>query len=372
MLINHSKNKVLNQKKSLDEKQDLDLILITYPEILEEVSEGKEIILIDNELGMSFTNENEKNEGGRLDVFFVDENATPILIESKLSKNEEIKRKVVGQLLEYKATSKIYANTDWNANFFKQKILKNDKKFKQSNYEKLNSVLKKNAISEEKFWEEFIYKFQNGFIKLIIASDSIPTRTKRVIEAENEEASYSEFLGLEIKKYTSGSETLLSTQLIGRTEKSKEVKRYAVKEWNFEKFINTLSKDSKELTNLFNKLINIEKVNPTFNLDSEKINPVFNITTTHRDKSVGLLYVVTSAKRFDYPFFDIRLQNFKFIEKKDKNFNIEKLRSDFEPFIDSKQSSKYFLHFPLSNFDTQHKVDKFITLIEKYIVFLTE
>jgi len=84
------------------------------------------------------------------------------------------------------------------------------------------------------------------------------------------------------------------------------------------------------------------------------------------------LYVVTSAKRFDYPFFDIRLQNFKFIEKKDKNFNIEKLRSDFEPFIDSKQSSKYFLHFPLSNFDTQHKVDKFITLIEKYIVFLTE
>lgn len=44
MLINHSKNKVLNQKKSLDEKQDLDLILITYPEILDKFSATNYII----------------------------------------------------------------------------------------------------------------------------------------------------------------------------------------------------------------------------------------------------------------------------------------------------------------------------------------
>ena len=372
MLINHSKNKILLHKESLDEKKDLDLIMISYPEILEEVSEGKEIVLVDNELGMSFTNENEKNEGGRLDVFFVDENATPILIESKLSINQDIKRKVVGQLLEYKATSKIYANTDWNPNFFKQKILRNDKKFKQKNYKKLNSILKKNGISEEKFWEEFIYKFQNGFIKLVIASDSIPTRTKRVIETENEEASYSEFLGLEIKKYISSNQIFLSTQLIGRTEKSKEVKRYATKEWNFEKFINYLSKDNEELQDLFSKLITIEKNSPYFNLDIEKINPIFNLTTEHRDKSIGLLYVVTSAKRFDYPYFDIRLQNFRFIEKKDKKFKIEKLRSDFEPFCDSNQSSKFFLHIPLSNFDTQEKVNKFISLINKYLEYFSD
>ena len=115
---------------------------------------------------------------------------------------------------------------------------------KRAKAKKLNSILKKNGISEEKFWEEFIYKFQNGFIKLVIASDSIPTRTKRVIETENEEASYSEFLGLEIKKYTSSNQIFLSTQLIGRTEKSKEVKRYATKEWNFEKFINKLNQGS--------------------------------------------------------------------------------------------------------------------------------
>tara|TARA_A200000113_G_scaffold5137_1_gene5598 strand:+ start:110 stop:1228 length:1119 start_codon:yes stop_codon:yes gene_type:complete len=368
MLINDLDKKILN-KILLEKESEINRILINYPEILQLITENKEdIIFIHDELNMKFTGYSDiKDASGRLDLIYVDSSATPILIESKLKKNPEINREVVGQLLEYKATSKILVNTEWDSNFFNEKISQNDTKLNLNNQEKLDRILKNQNITIEDFWDEFLYKFKKGFIKLVIASDEIPTRTKRVIEAENEESTYSEFLGLEINKYKDGKNTLFYPKLIGRTEKSKVVKKHSESGFSYDKFKNNLSHlgvDTAELMESLEKWQQNNKSNIYF--DSGKINPVYYLNSVTTNKQVGFLYVMTRHKKFNYPFLDIRLSNFKKIEEKNNSFSINKFRKDLSPFLDEDKSTEYFIHIKFDKFDNSSIVSDFVKVLTKY------
>ena len=368
MLINEQDKEILN-KVLLEKEAEINRVLINYPEVLQLITENNDdIIFIHDELNMKFTGYSDiKDASGRLDLIFTDSSATPILIESKLKKNPEINREVVGQLLEYKATSKILVNTEWDSNFFNEKIIQNDSKFQLNNHEKLEKILKNQNITIEDFWDEFLYKFKKGFIKLVIASDEIPTRTKRVIEAENEESTYSEFLGLEINKYNDRKSTLFYPDLIGRTEKSKVVKKHSESGFSYDKFKNTLSNlelDSSELLGSLEKWQQSNKSKIYF--DSGKINPVYYLNSVTTNNQVGFLYVMTKHKKFNYPFLDIRLGNFKKIEEKNKSFSINKFRKDLSNFLDKDKSTEYFIHIKFDKFDNSSTVRDFIKVLSNY------
>ena len=87
--------KILDSKLFESEKE-LQNLTIKYPELLNLLSESESIpVLISDEVRIST---------GRIDNFLVDNEAIPILIEVKERSNVELKRKVVGQLLDYAST----------------------------------------------------------------------------------------------------------------------------------------------------------------------------------------------------------------------------------------------------------------------------
>tara|TARA_B100000925_G_C21947467_1_gene447435 strand:+ start:43 stop:1164 length:1122 start_codon:yes stop_codon:yes gene_type:complete len=371
MLIDLNSKKQFDIKQLKNENDDIDEVIIKNPQILEVVTgNADDLIFIDKSLSMTFSNSYDiEKKSGLCDLLFVDSKATPILIESKLAKNNEIKRKVVGQLLEYKATAVITANTEWNREFFEFKIEKNDKKYKLNNTEKLEKLIKKNKINKQDFWNEFITKFKNGNIKLLIASDEIPTGTKRVIENLNEESTYSEFLGLELNTYIVGETYFLSPKLVGRTEKSKAIKDYVDKEWGFDKFERELS-EFPNAVNLIESLKMWEKSGDHIIFDTKKINPSFAVKSSLRKNPIGILYIITKHGKSTEKFIQIRVPSFKAFESKISDFNISEFRRELKSFINSKNSSNEFWRIEIDSFENKNQVDKFIKILNKYSLIL--
>lgn len=112
---------------------------------------------------------------GSTDLIGVDENGNITVVETKLAKNEEIKRKVIGQILEYAAYL-------WQKPF---------DEFSDIFYQKLGSRLidcMEKAEKENKEWsaEEFRdaveANLKNGAFALFIVVDEINEELRRIIE----------------------------------------------------------------------------------------------------------------------------------------------------------------------------------------------
>ncbi len=142
-----------------------------------------------------------------IDIFLLDQDGIPTIVEVKKSNNSEIHREVVGQMLDY--GSKLV---------FSQSAETIIPQIKANNPISVQDFLD-NTISEKEFWDKVDKNLKEEKMRLIVVSDEIPRNLQNIIEFLNNKIKSTEVLALEIKQFTdnaTGTKTLVP-RLMGHT-----------------------------------------------------------------------------------------------------------------------------------------------------------
>jgi len=150
-----------------------------------------------------------------VDHLFLDQDAVPTLVEVKHSKNSDVRRKVVGQMLDYAANAVVY----WPVEAIKEMFEST------CNTQNLDpDITLRNFIGDSidpnVFWEKVKTNLQDGKIRMLFVADEIPTELRRIVEFLNGQMSRAEVLAVEIKQYTGQGQKSLIPRVIGQTEEA--------------------------------------------------------------------------------------------------------------------------------------------------------
>lgn len=201
-----------------NEKELVDLIekhpeLLPAEEILgledeEEINDLPAFLVLKREVGV---------DAGSIDLLLADQDATPTVVEAKLGDNREIRRKVIGQGLEYIADLSLKQAKD---------IWKEAQSYYSEKGRGLTDVFQKfySKGDEIVFLEQLDKNLREGKIQLIILADELPLETRRVIQFLNKNSELLIF-GVEIQKIAVGKNSkIYIIDVIGPSEEEREIK----------------------------------------------------------------------------------------------------------------------------------------------------
>lgn len=182
-----------------------------YPSLLAghqiDPSAPRRWLLIERECGVP----SEEGGGGRwsADHLFLDQDAIPTIVEVKRSANTQIRREVVGQMLDYAANAVVY----WPVERIRERFAKTHGLVAD---EKLDEFLD-GRMEAEDFWQLANENLKKKKVRLLFVADEIPTELQRIVEFLNEQMDPTEVLAVEIKQFVGGAQTGLVPRVIGRT-----------------------------------------------------------------------------------------------------------------------------------------------------------
>ncbi len=231
--------------KNEGELQDLlyeDPSIIPVQEISEE---RKEIKIAIKEFGLP--------GAGSSDIVGIDEDGNITIIETKLAINPDIKRKVIGQILEYAAFlwRKTYEQFDEVVQSKKNKPL----------LDLMADLVEDENWSEEEFRREISNNLHEGDFSLVIVVDDIDDSLKRILEFVNSKS----FSGPQIYAFVARyykdkkGEEMIVPQFYGASIKETESREAATskrKQWDEESFFEQVKekagKNREKIIKLYN------------------------------------------------------------------------------------------------------------------------
>ena len=196
------------------DEETLEKLIAKFPDIVAE--EDGELLLIRRQQGVP------TEEGGArrwsLDVLFVTREAIPVLIEVKQAANNELRRQVVAQLLDYAASGTVY----WPPGEIRRSFEINCEKSGEMPDAALEEFLGRR--NTEGFWSQVDTNLAAGRIRLVIAADVIPTELARIVEFLNDQMR-ADVRAVELGWFESddGRRTLVP-RIIGVTERARATK----------------------------------------------------------------------------------------------------------------------------------------------------
>lgn len=205
------------EEEPFSTEDELQALIAEHPELLD----GEQIrprdprrwILVTREQGIADT-----PEGGArwsLDHLIVDQDAVPTLAEVKRGSNRELRRTVVGQLLEYAAHA-----AHWRADELQRT-------FEESTDDPDAVLAELLQFGEEPdaeefqeqvdaFWERVATNLAARRLRLLFIADEIPDPLEQVVTFLNEQMPNIEVLAVEIKQFRGESSQTLVPRVIGR------------------------------------------------------------------------------------------------------------------------------------------------------------
>ncbi len=151
-------------------------------------------------------------EGWAVDHLLIDQDARPTLVEVKRGSNREIRRNIVGQMLDYAATAaSIWAERDV------RQIFEEDSDDPDG---EIGSLLQKDEDPDvDDFWEQVATNLAANRLRLLFVADEIPTELERVVRFLNEQTRDNlEVLAVEVKQYPGQFGQALVSGVIGQIE----------------------------------------------------------------------------------------------------------------------------------------------------------
>lgn len=231
------------EEEPFNYEDDLQALIAKHPELLE----GAEITpenprrwaLVTREQGIAATLGD--SDWWAVDHLFVDQDAKPTLVEAKLGANSEIRRKVVGQMLDYAA----HAVQTWTAERLRETFNRTCEEAGEEPGAVLGKLLdESDEPDEDAFWDKVATNLAAKRIRLLFVADAIPEPLERVVGFLNEQMPNIEVLAVEIKQFKSASSQMLVPRVIGKTaagdENSTQRKRTKM---THEKFIAALPRE---------------------------------------------------------------------------------------------------------------------------------
>lgn len=160
----------------------------------------------------------DKEGGGErwsADHLFVDQDGVPTIVEVKRSDNTEIRRKIVGQLLDYVA----HASMFWDAETLQDRFRETSDELGLSAEDELLELVGEDDVAG--FWEDVEKNLRSKTIRLIFVADRVPSELRRVIEFLNEAMREVEVFAIEVVQFAGEDETVFVPRLYGQTEEAK-------------------------------------------------------------------------------------------------------------------------------------------------------
>ena len=201
-----------------DDEDDLQELIADHPEVLagELMTPGdpRRWLLIRREMGIA--DSAESGDRWSLDHLLIDQDGIPTLVEAKLSTNPEIRRKVVGQLLEYAA----YATRYWTIEEVRRRFEAEHGGEEQARL-RLTEFRDQTDAEEgdyEEFWELVGTNLRADNIRLLFAVDRIPDELAHVVAFLNRNMEHVEVLAVELKQFRSVDFRTLVPRVIGRSD----------------------------------------------------------------------------------------------------------------------------------------------------------
>ena len=177
-----------------DAEHKLQELIAEYPDLLGgdqiDVENHRRWLLVTREMPMQGEEPNTTRLS--LDHLFLDQDGIPTLVEVKRGSNAQVRREVVGQLLDYAAI----ATSSLNVRDIQAALSSN----RSSADSELKNFLGEDSNIEE-FWQRVQSNLERGQLRLIVLADSIPAELRRVVEFLNRQMNPAEFLAVEVKQW---------------------------------------------------------------------------------------------------------------------------------------------------------------------------
>jgi hypothetical protein len=201
---------------------DFQQLLAKFPELLSgdqiDPSVPRKWVLVRREKAVPA----DENGGGRwsLDHLFLDQDGVPTLVEVKRQTDTRIRRKVVGQMLDYAANCVVY----WPVEGLQADFEVTCAAQSRSPSEVLSDLLGPEA-SEGAFWLQVKTNLEAGRIRLLFVADAIPPELRRIIEFLNKQMDPAEVLGLELRQFEGQGLKTIVPLVVGQTQEAVQKRR---------------------------------------------------------------------------------------------------------------------------------------------------
>lgn len=239
-LLDDNANLMAMEEAPYDSEKLLQEMLAKHPDLLagEQINsdEPRRWLLVTREM----TVQGGEDGAARwsLDHLFLDQDAVPTLVEVKKGSSSDIRRKVIGQMLDYAAN----AVAHWPVEEVRAKFESRCEKNEEDPEEVLTSFLGEDQDIDE-FWPRVKTNLQAGRIRMVFLADSIPAELRCVVEFLNEQMDPAEVLAIEVKQFIGEGMKTLVPRVVGQTETARQKKSSGTKsstQWDEPMFMTAL------------------------------------------------------------------------------------------------------------------------------------
>ncbi len=158
----------------------------------------------------------------KLDVFLLDHNATPTLVECKRYLDSRARRSVIAQMIDYAANGHYY----WSASGLQQLATATHSESELKDWFEKNSA--SGADSVEEYFTKAEENLRNGRLRLIFFLEDSSPELRSMVDFLNRQMTTTEVLIVEVRMYDTDAGRIVDPRLFGFTEQARVAKREAV------------------------------------------------------------------------------------------------------------------------------------------------
>lgn len=289
-IVEGNQTKVLDQK-AFDNETLLQDVVERFPEViaLDDLGVTEPFIVIGREVA---------TKAGYIDVLCIDGDGVLTVIETKLARNSQIRREVVGQVLEYVAQL-----SKWRAH----DVVQSANQYFASTGVKMGertATLMDLLVTEQEaesgalpmdLYDKIENNLRKGIVKLVIASDSIPETLKDTVTFINSFSNFDIYV-LQIQSYQKDQLQILVPTVFGFIHKPAGGVTLDKIQWDEESFFESLSNLSPEAIQTIRKLYTFTQENASgIRWGTGSSSSSFSYTVDSTNKKFNIFAVLNSG-----------------------------------------------------------------------------
>ncbi len=248
---------------------------------------------------------------GSQDLLYIDEAGLLTIVETKLKKNPEARREVVGQILEYASYASAWTTSEVEANaqkFYASKECPPGYEGKTLEEALRRFLEKTDSPAREDFsYEDFLNlvstNLERGHIRLVIAIDEPPSSLLKTVEFVNRFSERFEMYLIQLKRFhdKASGQNIFVPALFGRVARP-ESRRRPGRLWDKESFLQQASEKSPESRSVFERLLDFTEGEKAIVWGRGATIGTFQfVFTTQNGKRLPALFVMANGKMsFDF------------------------------------------------------------------------
>lgn len=232
-------------------EEELRMFLLESPDLfpVDELGQpGMPLLCIGREVYVS---------SGSEDLLLIDRNGLLTVVETKLGRNPQARREVVGQILEYAAKMAEWEPKDVERQaqeFYKSEYAPPDYR-NLSLIDAMKKFLGDQDFAYEEFLEDVAENIEAGRFRLVIAVDEPPDSLKRTVEFVNRFSERFEILLFQLRRFRDESQDIFIPALFGQVPPIVKPRKPRPVPWDEERFLEDLRANADHETVEYTKRV---------------------------------------------------------------------------------------------------------------------